>query len=346
MKTVIMYWNSRPLLIIVFVAIFLILLAILYNNTQKETFYVVEKTLNNKIDIESKTPTGIEMESETETDSETQEADKTTYANSCFKIYNKLRYPNMSLFFNPPLEKPPEDLMDEFTQHGEMPIKKWWYINDVYSDSKGGNTTKEKRVIEATEIEEYRKKVKDNQPLNYGDHVLNELMHYFEPVLRDKSLAVIGTQIPWIEAIGLEVGCSSITTLDYTRAAYKYSKLNWLHVNDYLDNAMETNRLEEFDTIVSFSSLEHSGLGRYGDPINPNGDIEAVKQIHCMLKPGGLFFLALPTNNDGSSHIEFNAHRVYGTARLNLLFKGWKYLMKKKDTQGVHTIFVLQKILE
>jgi SAM-dependent methyltransferase len=168
-------------------------------------------------------------------------------------------------------------------------------------------------------------------------------MHYFKLALVNRTLAVIGTQVPWIEAIGVDIGCSRIVTLDDTRSKYEFANMEWTHVNDYLDNAMKNRILEQFDTIASFSSLEHAGLGRYGDPLNPNGDIEAVKQIHCMLKPGGLFFLSLPTNNDGSSHIEFNAHRVYGNARLRLLFDGWNYLMKKKDTSGIHTIFVLQK---
>ncbi len=30
--------------------------------------------------------------------------------------------------------------------------------------------------------------------------------------------------------------------------------------------------LGQFDAMISFSSLEHSGLGRYGDPFNPWGD--------------------------------------------------------------------------
>jgi hypothetical protein len=29
----------------------------------------------------------------------------------------------MSLLFNPALKEPPANLLDEFTQHGEMPIK-------------------------------------------------------------------------------------------------------------------------------------------------------------------------------------------------------------------------------
>jgi hypothetical protein len=119
--------------------------------------------------------------------------------------------------------------------------------------------------------------------------------------------------------------------------------MKWMHVNDFYDEALHSKDLEQFDSIVSFSSLEHSGLGRYGDPMNPNGDIEAIRQIHCMLKSRGMLFLGLPTNDDGSSHIEFNAHRVYGKARLDVLFQRFKFLMKKKDSLGVHTVFVLEK---
>lgn len=81
------------------------------------------------------------------------------YEQSCFSLYHKLRFPNISLFFNPALKQPPANLLDEFTQHGQMPIKKWLYINEVYSDSKG-NQNKEKKIIKMKEINDLVKKVK------------------------------------------------------------------------------------------------------------------------------------------------------------------------------------------
>lgn len=81
------------------------------------------------------------------------------YEQSCMVLFHKLRYPNMSLFFNPALKEPPAYLLDEFTQHGQMPIKKWWYINEVYSDSKG-DQSKEQRVIKQKEIDYLISRVK------------------------------------------------------------------------------------------------------------------------------------------------------------------------------------------
>jgi len=79
---------------------------------------------------------------------------------------------------------------------------------------------------------------------------------------------------------------------------------------------------EILDAVFSYSSLEHSGLGRYGDPLAPYGDAEAVAEMWCSLRPGGLFFLALPSFNDVDRRrrcqIVWNAHRIYGYVRLQV----------------------------
>jgi len=64
-------------------------------------------------------------------------------------------------------------------------------------------------------------------------------------------------------------------------------------------------------------------LGRYGDPINPNGDLEAMKKMKSILKLGGILFLAVPVGQD---KLVWNAHRVSGKIRLPLLLKGWEVL--------------------
>lgn len=57
------------------------------------------------------------------------------YKSECLKLYSRLRYPNENLFFNPPLREIPAHMFDEFTQHGKMPNKRNWYLNDFYPDS-------------------------------------------------------------------------------------------------------------------------------------------------------------------------------------------------------------------
>jgi hypothetical protein len=62
------------------------------------------------------------------------------------------------------------------------------------------------------------------------------------------------------------------------------------------------------DSVSALHSLEHFGLGRYGDPINYNGFVKGFQNIAVILKQGGKFFFSVPI---GPQRVEFNAHRVF-----------------------------------
>jgi hypothetical protein len=83
---------------------------------------------------------------------------------------------------------------------------------------------------------------------------------------------------------------------------------------------------DKFDFAITFSSVEHTGLGRYGDALNPFGDYEAIAQIWCMLKPGGLLILGVPLSYSQDGWIVYNAHRVYGWKRLSELTANFRYI--------------------
>lgn len=72
------------------------------------------------------------------------------------------------------------------------------------------------------------------------------------------------------------------------------------------------------DSISALHSIEHFGLGRYGDPLDYNGHLKALKNITIMLKTGGKFYFSVPI---GPQRIEFNAHRVFALAYLLDLFR-------------------------
>ena len=80
-----------------------------------------------------------------------------------------------------------------------------------------------------------------------------------------------------------------------------------------------------FDAVISISGEEHNGLGRYGDPLGPEADLNHVKALRQLLLRGrgqrlGLLFLAVPT---GPDCIVWNAHRVYGPIRWPVLTQNW-----------------------
>ncbi len=54
--------------------------------------------------------------------------------------------------------------------------------------------------------------------------------------------------------------------------------------------------------------IEHIGLGRYGDPLDPDGTRKAARELSRVLAPGGNLFLVTPV---GRQRVCFNAHRIH-----------------------------------
>ena len=151
---------------------------------------------------------------------------------------------------------------------------------------------------------------------------------------------VIGSQAPWLEATLLAAGAASLTTIEYTpttcvgeaapnpAAAVATAAVATAPSTSYCERitimspataatAYLEGELPPFDFAVSYSSIEHDGLGRYGDPVNPSGDLETIQRVWCLMKPGAIFMLGFPVDW-ASDRVVFNAHRVYGPLRLAL----------------------------
>lgn len=69
--------------------------------------------------------------------------------------------------------------------------------------------------------------------------------------------------------------------------------------------------------------IEHIGLGRYGDPIDPQGSVKAALELQRIVRPGGKLFLSLPI---GRERICFNAHRVHAPSSVLGMFSQMKLL--------------------
>jgi len=76
-------------------------------------------------------------------------------------------------------------------------------------------------------------------------------------------------------------------------------------------NLMDAGNAHEHisDSISCLHAIEHFGLGRYGDPIDPNGHTKGFNNIVRMLKPGGVLYISFPIGK--TNEVYFNAHRVF-----------------------------------
>jgi len=118
--------------------------------------------------------------------------------------------------------------------------------------------------------------------------------------IKHKHVAVVGTENPWAKAIVLNLGADKVTTVEYRNIIIDHPRVITITPFDYASTFFNRTA-DTFDAVISYSSLEHTGLGRYGDPLMPYGDMKAVAQIWCTMKPGGYLFLAVPFNKKTQS---------------------------------------------
>ena len=145
---------------------------------------------------------------------------------------------------------------------------------------------------------------------------------------------------PWVEAalLGLpELQHANLTTIDWNQpilAARHTLAPAWrrLRTLGQAELARHYARGERFDAIVAFSGIEHDGLGRYGDPLNPEGDLAAISEMGALLARGGLLLLGVPTAV--LDDVVYPRHRLYGPGRLPWLLRGWTLLGRVGRPRG------------
>ena len=87
------------------------------------------------------------------------------------------------------------------------------------------------------------------------------------------------------------------------------------------DLMIPDDRFDDYtDSLSCLHTLEHFGLGRYGDPIDYHGYVKGFENLARMVRPGGTFYLSLPISR--RQRIEFDAHRLFGVPHVVELVEG------------------------
>ncbi len=77
------------------------------------------------------------------------------------------------------------------------------------------------------------------------------------------------------------------------------------------------------DSLSCMHVVEHIGLGRYGDPLDVDGDLKAIEELKRVVSVGGHLLFVVPI---GKAKVIFNAHRVYSYEQIITCFKGFKLI--------------------
>lgn len=105
---------------------------------------------------------------------------------------------------------------------------------------------------------------------------------------------------------------------------YDYRPANLILDNLHSGKANLLSLPFESNSIKSLScmhTVEHIGLGRYGDPIDPKGDLKAIAELKRVLAPDGNLLFVVPI---GKPKIIFNAHRIYSYDQIRKYFSELK----------------------
>ena len=213
--------------------------------------------------------------------------------------------------------------LDEFTMGGLIAVKE-----RIIDDSGKKELLWSQRSIDKSiERAELREVVGYKRTTPYLYEALDDW-----PVENHDSL-VLGSASPHYEGILLARGVRRIVTVDYRKITCPDPRIiTTTTVPPVLVNS-----------VLSVSSIEHSGMGRYGDAIDPDADLKIMSRLLEVTMPAGLFFLSVPIAD--KDQLVWNAGRIYGPIRLPVLLKGWVQVAEYGHDAG-QPVIVLRKPLE
>ena len=96
-----------------------------------------------------------------------------------------------------------------------------------------------------------------------------------------------------------------VTVIDFRSMSHAVEGMEFVQ-----GNATSLDDIEDgsVDSLSSLHAVEHFGLGRYGDPIDPEATFKAISSMGRVLAPGGRLYLSTPI---GRERLAFNAHRIF-----------------------------------
>lgn len=201
----------------------------------------------------------------------------------------------------------PDNLREEFTQRESIPVHyRFRYYPKGFSTHNTAQRYQEVFAMLAARTFRY---------------YTNEVNAFYDALdkysVKDKSVSVWGLTGCNCDAMAIWKGAAEVVVIDYNKPVCDHDKIRVFNLEEFEKSGIKT------DFAISFSSFEHDGLGRYGDPISPNGDLRAMRETHGTLTKGGILLLGVPLGRDC---LVWNDVRIYGPLRLPLLLRGWECL--------------------
>lgn len=197
-----------------------------------------------------------------------------------------------------PPKSVPTELNSAFTSDGKIRI-----LNNYADES----------YLKDTAVVFTADQIKKSLKLASANTFLTQALMKYKSCLSKKNVAVINSANPICESLLLNYEAYP-TTISERPIVCEDSRIEIL-------SAKEDLHSRKFDAVFAISVFDYLGLGRYGDIVDPDGDLKAMDKMKALLSDEGLLFLSVPVGQDC---LIWNSHRVYGKIRLKALLKCWR----------------------
>jgi tetratricopeptide (TPR) repeat protein len=144
--------------------------------------------------------------------------------------------------------------------------------------------------------------------------------------LDERSVAVMDSPDYFLDAM-LTCLAKDVTSVRRSKVNGETKLLRTVALSDWL---REDSR---YDLIICPLMLDSWGLGRNGEPIDPDADVALMREFHQKLRPAGLLYLRVPIGRD---RLIFNTMRIYGAHRLPRLLANWR--QRSPETIGAEQL--------
>lgn len=184
------------------------------------------------------------------------------------------------------------------------------YIKDKYtyiSLSYGKDTFLFDQVNEMPQLTDYRQNAG-----NIDKHYFFQDIYVANKILKKKHKHIydIGSRldgyISHLLAMDISVTMIDIRPLPVSIKNIQFLKGDATNLSDINDNSLSV--------LSCLHALEHFGLGRYGDDIDPDGWKKAILGMKRIIAPDGYLYLSVPVGTNET--VMFNAHRVFNPLTL------------------------------
>jgi hypothetical protein len=208
----------------------------------------------------------------------------------------------------PPPRQVPAPLLQDYTMGGKVAVEDWFF----QEKQSGGALTLVWTEAQLKTLEAQLRA--GTAPGTYGAAQTATIRNFLAKhagSIRGRRCAVLGSQKPWLEVLLLMNGAAHVTTIEYATIVSQDSRVSTMTPDKWKSGD------QQYDCVASYSSVEHAGMGRYGDELNPFGDLQVMAKLGCSAAPGASFFIGVPYGHDS---VVWNAHRSYGSMRAPQLF--------------------------